>query len=867
MNLEFLFMSDIGKIQQIEIVDEMRESYLDYAMSVIVARALPDVRDGLKPVHRRILYSMHDMGLTHTVKFRKSAAIVGDCLGKYHPHGDIAVYDTLVRLAQNFSLRYTLIDGQGNFGSIDGDSAAAMRYTEARMTRIGEELLRDIEKDTVNFRPNYDGTRHEPIVLPSSIPNLILNGTIGIAVGMATNIPPHNMTEVVDALIHLINHPKVSNDDLMEFVKGPDFPTGGIIFDEKEIRATYAAGKGAILNRGVAEVTEDARGHAQIIITEIPYQVNKAELIETIANMVHEKRLEGIRDIRDESDKDGLRVVIELKQDAHPQKVLNNLYQHTDLEKSFHLNMLALVDGIQPQVLSLKSVLEEFAKHRIDVVTRRTKFDLARTRERIHILEGLKKALDNIDRVIETIKKSADKDEARTNLMKKFGLSEIQASAILEMRLQSLAGLERQKIEAELKEKNALARSLEALLKDPQKIRAEIIKELGDIKQKYGDERRTKVVKSSPREFSEEDLIADEEVVVVLTRGGYIKRIKPENYRMQKRGGKGLIGIETKEEDAVERLITCHTHSSLLFFTDSGKIYEVRAYEVPEGSRTSKGKTIFNFLSIAQGERVTSILAVPKKDKKKDKAAGYTPLHSKNLSSKNGTGEKLSKSQPQDRKNHKNVTGYIVMVTQNGIIKKVDSSVFENVRRSGLIAINLKKGDALDFAELTTGFDELILATKQGQAIHFKETDVRPMGRTAAGVKAIRLKKNDLVVGMGVVNNQPALSRVEGLPTTGNQRLLVIMDQGYGKQTLIKQYKIQRRGGSGIKTAKVTSKTGSVVGAYVIGAEETELIAISRKGQVIRTGLSSIPTLGRATQGVRIMKLNPGDAVASITTL
>lgn len=814
---------DIGKVQQREIVEEMKESYLDYAMSVIVARALPDVRDGLKPVHRRILYSMHDMGLTHAVKFRKSAAIVGDCLGKYHPHGDIAVYETLVRLAQDFSLRYPLIDGQGNFGSVDGDSAAAMRYTEARMTRMGEEHLRDIEKDTVDFRPNYDGTREEPVVLPSSIPNLILNGTIGIAVGMATNIPPHNMTEVLDALTHLINHPKASNDDLMEFVKGPDFPTGGIIFDEKEMRTTYAAGKGAILNRGVAEVTEGAKGRPEIIITEIPYQVNKAELIEKIADLVQEKRLEGIRDIRDESDKDGMRIVIELKQDAHPQKILNNLYEHTDLEKSFHLNMLALVDGIQPQILSLKSVLGEFAKHRVDVVTRRTKFDLVRARERIHILEGLKKALDHIDRVIETIKKSADKDEARVNLMKKFGLSEIQAGAILEMRLQSLAGLERQKIEAELKDKLALARALETLLKDPAKIRAEIIKELGEVKQKYGDERRTRVIKSSPKEFSEEDLIADEEVVVVLTRGGYIKRIKPENYRMQKRGGKGLIGIETSEEDAVERLLTCNTHSSLLFFTDSGKIYEVRAYEVPEGSRISKGKTIFNFLSIAQGERVTSMLAIPKKEKKKDEP-----------------------------------TGYIVMVTQGGIIKKVDSSVFENVRRSGLIAINLKKGDALDFAELTSGSDELMLVTKQGQAIHFKETDVRPMGRQAAGVKAMRLKKNDAVVGMGVVgSNLP--------PQTS--KLLVVMDQGYGKHTPIKQYKKQRRGGSGIKTAKVTSKTGSVIGAYIIEAEETELIAISQKGQVIRTQLSSIPTLGRATQGVRIMKLNTGDAVASITTL
>ncbi len=1206
-------MADIGKIQQKEIVEEMRESYLDYAMSVIVSRALPDVRDGLKPVHRRILYAMHEMGLTHASKFIKCANIVGQTLGRYHPHGDTAVYDSLVRMAQDFSLRYPLINGQGNFGcftkdtkvqltdgralnfeelihedrtdkknytytvnklgliaiaeiqkprrtkihteitrvtldngeeirctpnhlfllragsyqeardlkpgdslmplyqrrsektdrldrkgytlifqpqnnqwvpahhladnynltnkkyrvsrgrvrhhidfnklnnnpdnitrvrwgehwkihytqasrqhqnheyrekiragrekywaseehreqqrkrlserniknwfdpiyrekmrkmlrevnieyvkqhpekrielsqrlhgtlkrlwqdpsyqmkmrqniikgnkhhtinktgrlkflniakaaletypilneksyeaartkiypygaatlwetgikkyfqnnpdlvrqeinnnhqilhvthlaehedvydltiegthnfalasgvfvhnSIDGDSAAAYRYTEARMTRTAEELLRDIEKDTVDFRDNYDGTRKEPVVLPTVLPNLLLNGTLGIAVGMATNIPPHNLGEVVDALTHLVDHPRATSDDLMEFVKGPDFPTGGIIFDEKEIRASYAVGKGAILNRGKAEVEEGPKNY-QIIITEIPYQVNKSELIETVANLVQEKRLEGIRDIRDESDKDGMRIVIELKTDAHPQKILNNLYRYTDLEKNFHINMLALVDGIQPQVLSIKSVLEEFIKHRNVVVVRRTKFDLAKTRDRIHILEGLKKALDHIDRVIETIKKSRDREEAQINLIKKFDLSDLQATAILEMRLQTLAGLERQKIENELKEKTALAKSLEALLRDPKKIFEVIKTELRETREKYGDERKTKVIKTSPKEFSEEDLIPDEEAVVVITRGGYIKRIKPESYRIQKRGGKGLMGMETKEEDVVEHLLSCSTHAELLFFSNSGKVYQVRAYEIPEGTRISKGKAIFNFLSLGQQERISAVLAIPK--------------------TKKGEAE-----------------GFIVMITKNGIIKKVESSSFENVRKSGLIAVTLKKDDSLIFAKLTSGSDEMILVTRKGQAIRFTEKDVRPMGRQAAGVRAMRLKKDDEIVGMDVIttNNKR--------PTT-NDKLLVVTENGYGKQTLIKQFKKQRRGGSGIKCAKITSKTGNAVGAYIIGEEETELIAISRKGQVIRTGLPSIPVLGRATQGVRIMRMDTGEAVASITTL
>ncbi|TSC69278.1 MAG: DNA gyrase subunit A [Parcubacteria group bacterium Gr01-1014_66] len=818
----------IGKVVPREITAEMRESYLDYAMSVIVSRALPDVRDGLKPVHRRILYSMHELGLTHGAKTRKSATIIGDVLGKYHPHGDIAVYDALVRMAQEFSLRYPLVDGQGNFGSVDGDSAAHYRYTEARMTRIAEELLHDIHKDTVAFRDNYDATRKEPVVLPAAVPNLLLNGTLGIAVGMATNIPPHHLGELIDALIHLIAHPDASLDDLLEMVKGPDFPTGGIIFDRRAIRDAYASGRGAILMRGKVNIEEGARG-MQIVITEIPYQVNKAELISTMALLAQEKRIEGIRDIRDESDKDGLRIAIDLKQDAQPQKVLNNLYRKTDLEKSFHLNMLALVGGIQPVVLSIKGVLEEFLKHRVEVVTRRTQFDLARTRERIHILEGLKKALDHIDAIIATIRRSSDRAEAHQNLIKKFTFSDLQASAILDMRLAALAGLERQKIEDELKEKLELARSLGALLKDPRKLRDAITRELIQIKERYGDERKTQVIKSSPKELSDEDLIPQEEIIIVHTRGGYIKRMKPGNYRMQKRGGKGLIGIATKEEDMVEHLLTSSTHAHLLFFTSSGKVYRVPAYEIPEGTRTAKGRLIVNFLALAPKEEVTSILTGVVEESK-DKDRGY---------------------RPQDR--------YIVMLTKYGIIKKVERDAFAHVRSNGLIAMTLKAPDALMFARFASGTDDLLLLTAHGQAVRFSEREVRAMGRQAAGVKALRLRKDDHVIGMEMV---PA--KTIGVNTP---KLLVVMTHGYGKQTLLSYYKKQRRGGSGIKTAKITAKTGALIGGHVIGSDETELIAISRKGQVIKTNLGAIPALSRATQGVRIMKLDPEDAIASITTL
>ena len=827
-------MADIGKIKQREIVDEMRESYLDYAMSVIVSRALPDVRDGLKPVHRRILYVMHEAGLRHNVKHKKSAAIIGDTLGKYHPHGDLAVYDAMARMAQDFSLRYPMINGQGNWGSIDGDPPAAYRYTEARMTAIAEELLKDIDKDTIDFTDNYDGTKKEPVVLPSAVPNLLLNGALGIAVGMATNIPPHNLGEVVDALVYLIENPKSATDDLLEFVKGPDFPTGGFIFNEKEIREAYITGKGAILTRAKAEIiekkpsTSSGREGFQILITEIPYQVNKSELIKTIANLVQEKRLEGIKDVRDSSDKEGLRIEIDLKHDSYPQKVLNNLYKHTDLEKRFHLNMLALVDGIQPQVLSLKGVLEEYLKHREIVITRRTKFELTKAKDRAHILEGLKKALDHIDQIISAIKKSPDRETAHKNLMERFKFSDKQTTAILEMKLQTLAGLERQKIEDELKEKLILIKELEALLKDSKRVMGVVKKELVEIRQKYGDERKTKVVKSAAKEIAEEDLIPEEETMILLTRGGYIKRIKPEAYKIQRRGGKGLIGMETKEEDMVMHLITANTHSDLLFFTDSGKIYQVKAYEIPEGSRVAKGKAIHNFLSLAQNEAITSILASPKQKK-----SGKENTPSKN--------------------------GYLVMVTKNGIIKKVEGTAFDNVRKSGLIAIKLKKDDVLGWVKLTGGSSEIILATRMGQAIRFSEKDVRPMGRNASGVKAMRLKKNDEIVGMDMVEND----KLQIL----NYKLLVVMDNGYGKKTEVKQYKKQKRSGSGIKTAKVTPKTGNVISAKILSGEETELIAISKKGQVIRTELITIPTLGRATQGVRIMRLDSGDKLASITTL
>lgn len=815
-----------GRIMPIEITDEMKTSYLDYAMSVIVARALPDVRDGLKPVQRRILYAMHELGLKQSARFLKSARVIGDVLGKYHPHGDSAVYGALARMAQDFSLRYMLIDGQGNFGSIDGDAPAAMRYTEARMKRIAEELLSDIEKETVDFIDNYDGSRQEPKVLPAKVPQLLLNGQMGIAVGMATNIPPHNLNEVVDATIHLIDNPKATVDDLLEFIQGPDFPTGGIIYNKRDIAQGYNTGNGPVLTRGRAEIVEKKAGQQQIIITEIPYQVNKADMITKMADLVRDKKVEGIKDIRDESDKDGLRVVIDLKNDAYPQKILNTLYKFTDLQKVYHLNLVALVDGVQPHVLSLKSILEYFIIHRKEVVTRRAQYDLKKAKEREHILEGLKKALDHIDEIIKTIKKSENKDIAHVALMKNFKLSDLQATAILEMRLQTLSGLERKKIEDELKEKRKLIAELEAFLKSQQKVLDLIKKELIDIKEKYGDERKTKVVKSGVSEFKEEDLIPEEDIFIALTRGGYIKRVDATTYKTQKRGGKGVVGMDIKEEDVLEHLISCSTHDNLLFFTDKGKVYQTKAYEVPEASRVARGKAIVNILDISQQEKITAL--VPVKEK----------LGNKGVKTEDGE-------------------VYLVMSTQNGIIKKVSVTEFHSVRKTGVQAISLKSGDTLKWVRVSRGKDEIIILTKNGQAIRFSEKDVRAMGRIAAGVTSIRLKKGDQVVGTDIIPK----GKEE------NFGLLVILENGFGKKTDLGEYKVQKRGGSGVKTAKVTPKTGLLIASFIVGPDQGDLIVISNKGTVIRISLESVPSISRATQGVRLMKLGEGDKIASITCL
>ncbi len=808
----------VNSVQKRDIVPEMRESYLDYAMSVIVSRALPDVRDGLKPVARRILYAMHEMGLTSSAKFRKSAAVVGEVMAKYHPHGDAAIYDSLVRMAQDFSLRYPLIRGQGNFGSIDGDGAAAMRYTEVKMSPLSGELLRDIEKETVDFIPNYDGSKQEPVVLPARIPQLLLNGSLGIAVGMATNIPPHNLTEIADATVHLLGRPKASTEDLMKFVQGPDFPTGGLVFSKRDLIQIYGTGRGSIINRGVAEIRERAKGHYQILVSSIPYQVNKSELISRMADLVREKKLEGIRDIRDESDKEGLSIAIDLKADTVPEKILNSLYKYTDLEKAYHFNMIALVDGIQPQVLSLKRILEHFISWRKTVVERRAAFELRGAEERAHILEGLKKALDHIDAVIKTIKSSSTKEEAHKNLVKKFGLSESQGAAILEMRLQTLAGLEHKKIEEELKEKQKSIKELRALLKDPEKVSLLLKEELLEIKKKYNDERKTKVMASPIKSFSMEDLIPERETVVVLTQGGYIKRVNPEEYRAQKRGGKGITGLLTKEEDIVENLLSGNTHDDLLFFTSKGKVFQTKMYEIPEGKRVSKGKAVVNFLPITSDEHITSILSRPKTKK----GAAYS----------------------------------FVMITKDGIIKKVSSSHFDDVRRSGIIAIKLHKNDLLRWVLIAQGKDHIILTTKKGQAIRFKESDLRQMGRTAQGVRGMRLKKADELVGADVIPSQEK-----------TVQLLVVTENGFGKKTNVQQYRLQRRGGSGIKTVKITPKTGNLVSAKVISPELEEIIAISKKGKAIRTRLQEISELGRQTQGVRIMRLEPKDGLVSIICL
>ncbi len=808
-----------GVIEDAEITSELERSYIDYAMSVIVARALPDVRDGLKPVHRRILWAMWDSGLTHTAKYRKSANVVGEVLGKYHPHGDSSVYDAIVRMAQDFSLRYPLIDGQGNWGSIDGDNAAAMRYTECRLTKIAQELLTDIEKGTVDFAPNYDDSKIEPLVLPAKIPHMLINGGVGIAVGMATDIPPHNLTEIIDATLHVIRNDSVTTADLMEYVQGPDFPTGGIIYDRKSIIKAYETGQGAITCRAKADIIERKAGTFSIAISEIPYRVNKSQLILKIAQLVNDKKITGIKDIRDESDKEGLSIVIDLKNDAVPQKVLNQLYKYTELQKDSHLNMIGLVEGIQPQQLSLKDILEQYVEHRQIVVRRRTEFDLGKAKERAHILEGLVVALDHIDEVIATIKKSKDKEEAHVNLMKKFKLTDVQATAILEMRLQTLASLERKKIEDELDEKKKLIKELETILSSEKNILNVIETELEEMKEAYGDDRRTRVVKSGLGEFQEEDFVTNEEVIITLSSGGYIKRSRPDIFRTQHRGGKGLSGSTVKEDDFLTHIISAETHDNILFFTDTGKVFQTKVYEVPEGSRIAKGKVVQQFLDIPSQETVRAIVAYSEKNSE------YK---------------------------------YLVMATNKGVIKKTSLDEFANVRRNGIIAVKLKKGDYLRWVRPAVEKGFVMLATKKGQAIQFPLKDLRAMGRNATGVKGITLGKDDEVVGLSVFSKEKADDK--------QSHILVVMEKGFAKQTPLKEYRAQSRGGKGIKTAKVTDKTGNVAALSLI-IEDTELMVLSQKGQVIKTALSDIRKSSRATSGVKVMRVDSGDKIVSMTCL
>jgi DNA gyrase subunit A len=794
-----------------EITKELSTSYLSYAMSVIVDRALPDVRDGMKPVHRRILWDMWDSGLSSSAKTRKSANVVGEVLARYHPHGDSSVYDAMVRMAQNFSLRYPLVFGQGNFGSIDGDPAAAYRYTEAKLAKIADEMLVDIEKETVDWMPNYDATREEPKVLPAKLPNLLLNGALGIAVGMATSIPTHNLTEISDAILHLADNPDATTEDLLQFVKGPDFPKGGVIYDKKAIQQAYVTGRGGIVARAKADIVEKKSGKQfDIVVTEIPYQVNKAELVKSIAELAQEKKIEGIKDLRDESDREGMRIVIELKNDVPPQKVLNWLYKHTDLQRNFNMNMMALVGGV-PRLLSLRDILVEYVAHRKDVIKRRTQFDLKKAQERAHILDGLCIALDAIDRVISTIRKSKDKDEARVNLIKLFKLTEIQATAILEMRLQTLAALERKKIEEELKEKKDLIKELMLILKTPARLVGIIKKEVGELKEKYGDERRTQVVTRALEAVSDEDLIPEEEAIVTVSAGGYIKRLSPDTFKVQNRGGKGLIGSDVADEDFLLHFFAAATHDNVLFFTNRGRVFQTKVYEIPQATRTSKGRAIQNFLELPADESVNAVV---------------------NYSAKNERNK------------------YLMLVTKNGVIKKTPLGDFENIRRTGIIAISLKKGDQLKWARLTGGADEVVLATRQGQSIRFDEKQIRPMGRTAAGVRAIKLKKqNDEVAGFAIVAK------------AADAKLLAVMEHGFAKQTKLSEFKKQNRGGSGIKIAQITPKTGPLISAHVV-TEEKEIFALSAKGQMIRMQIETIRETGRAAQGVRIMNLNAGDRIA-----
>jgi DNA gyrase subunit A len=805
-------MADIGEVKSQAIEGELSRSYLDYAMSVIVARALPDVRDGLKPVHRRILYAMSELGLRSNAKYRKSATVVGEVLGKFHPHGDTAVYDAMVRLAQDFAMRYPLVDGQGNFGSMDGDNAAAMRYTEARMAGITDELLADLGKDTVDWQDNYDGSRQEPMVLPAKLPNLLLNGTVGIAVGMATNIPPHNLKEVTAAAIHLLEQPEATAADLLTHIKGPDFPTGGMIYGKQDIAQAYTTGRGKIEIRGVAEIEERKGGH-RIVVTEVPYQVNKALLIEKTAELVRAKRIVGISDLRDESDRDGVRVVVDLKRDAYPNKILNQLYSFTDLQKAFHMNMLALTPELEPRVMTVKDVLGHYLAHRQEVVRRRAEFDLTRAKERAHVLEGLLIALKKIDAVIKTIKASKDRDAARVNLMKKFKLTEIQATAILEMRLQQLAALERRQVEEEYKQLQQVIKDLTALLASKAKIRGVVKQELAGLSEKYGDPRRTVVKSETLGKFGDLDLIPKEEIFVTLSAENYIKRLPATTYRIQQRGGKGVTGGKQKEEDVVTHLVATDTHTAILFFTNQGRVFSIKAHQIPAASRISRGTAIVNLLQLSPEERVTALVPVPDfKDK-------Y----------------------------------FLFMASKTGFVKKTALAEFATVRASGLIALRLSKGDELKWVRVTSGQDDVLMVTRDGKAIRFPEKEVRPMGRPARGVQGMRVGPGDELVGMEVVE--------KGVD------LLTVSEKGIGKRTAITDYPRHHRRGGGVKTANVTAKTGKLVSARAIGGDAKELLFSSTAGQVIRIPAKDVPRLSRATQGVRLMRLGQTDHLATVATV
>jgi len=857
-------MNNIGKLEHVEITKEAKKAYLDYAMSVIVARALPDIRDGLKPVHRRILFAMHEMNLSPQAKFSKSAKIVGEAMGKYHPHGDMPIYDALVRLAQDFSMRYTLVNGQGNFGSVDGDPPAAMRYTEAKLMPLAMEMLQDLDKETVEFTDNFDGTIKEPVYLPAKLPNLLLSGSEGIAVGMATKIPPHNLGEVIDAVIYTINRTAfnaqiekdtstpeeaaeelaekieekpidqtvnsegeylskkvtlssdVTIDELLGFIKGPDFPTGGAIYDQTEIANTYQTGRGKIIVRGIATFEDIGQGKSAIIITELPYQVNKAVLVAKIAQLAKDKKIDGITDLRDESDRQGMRVVIELKRDLAPKRVLNKLFKYTALQTSFPSNFVALVDGV-PRTVNLKTILDEYIKHRFLVVIRRSEFDLKNAKARLHILDGLKIAVANIDEVVEIIKKSKNTDEARENLMKRFLLSEIQSNAILDMQLRRLSALEIEKLEQEWKEVKAFIDYLESLLKDPGKLMGVVKDELVEIKEKYADERRTRVFKSKVDEFSEEDLVQNESTVITLTKTGYIKRQSMSGFKTQARGGKGVKGMTTKEEDSIDQILFAETHDFIYFFTNKGKVYQTRVFEIPESSRTAKGQAIVNLIDISGSESIQTILV---------------------------------------RKANQNQKENLFMVTKKGVVKKTSFEQFSNIRKNGIIAISLSDDDKLIWVKLTSGKDDVLLVTKNGKVICFNEEQVRPTGRSSMGVRGIKISGDDEVIGMDIVGSSDKEAEI-----------IIIAENGLGKKTKVSAIRNQNRGGQGVKIANITAKTGSVIYAGILDKTADSVIITSEKGQVVKIPLKTIPTLSRNTQGVILMRFSKdNDKVASATT-